>query len=188
MKKFCLLSLFFCLCFAFEALGGEQNVNIYEHGRPLSETPIYDRHGNQVKLTDFKGDFVMAVFWSRNCRPCVKELDDFNGFYNKVKDNGIKVLMISRSDEWQDAAEQERFLQRFDAPDLPFYVDLKGRLAGDFGVFTSPHTVLISQTGEEIGRIHGSADWDSDRVVEYIYGIKAEIASRIKDKDKKHGR
>lgn len=35
-------------------------------------------------------------------------------------------------------------------------------------------TVLIGREGKEIGRIRGSAEWDSQDVIEYMYKIKAE--------------
>ena len=34
--------------------------------------------------------------------------------------------------------------------------------------------VLIGREGKEIGRIRGSAEWDSQDVIEYMYKIKAE--------------
>ena len=38
----------------------------------------------------------------------------------------------------------------------------------------TPVTVLIGREGKEIGRIRGSAEWDSQDVIEYMYKIKAE--------------
>lgn len=180
MKKFCLLTLLLGFFLVTGASARERNVNIYDEGRPVPETPVYDRSGQAVYLTDFKDNFVMAVFWSKNCRPCIRELDDLNGFYNKTKNNGIVLLLISPEEDWETAFEQQQFLKRFGAPDLPFYVDKKGKLAGDFGIFTSPHTVLIDTNSQEIGRIHGGADWDSDAVIEYMYRIKAD-SSRPKE-------
>lgn len=55
-----------------------------------------------------------------------------------------------------------------------FYVDKKGDLSADLGIFTSPNTVLINRHGKEIGRIRGSVEWDDDEVIEYIYKIKAQ--------------
>ncbi len=76
--------------------------------------------------------------------------------------------------EWKSLEEQQRFLRKYGAPDLDFYVDKKGDLSADLGIFTSPNTVLINRHGQEIGRIRGSAEWDDDDVIEYIYKIKAQ--------------
>lgn len=83
-------------------------------------------------------------------------------------------MMLSPDSEWASLSEERRFLNKFKAPDLEFYNDIDGKLAEDLGVFTSPHTVLVNKKGEEIGRIRGTADWNSDEVIEYIYKIKAQ--------------
>ena len=95
-------------------------------------------------------------------------------FSKKVADNGIKVVIISPASEWHSLEEQQKFLQKYGAPDLDFYVDKKGDLSADLGIFTSPNTVLINRHGKEIGRIRGSVEWDDDEVIEYIYKIKAQ--------------
>ena len=68
----------------------------------------------------------------------------------------------------------KKMLKKYRAGDLEAYTDVNGQLASDFGIFTSPNTVLINKDGKEIGRLRGSAEWDSDEVVEYLYKIKAE--------------
>ena len=114
------------------------------------------------------------MFWSRYCAPCIKELDDINEFVLKTRNNGIKVLLVSKDDEWTDVTEQRELLKKYKAPDVDLYTDKDGKLSGDFGIFSSPHTVLVNTKSEEIGRIRGSVDWGDDDVIEYIYKIKAQ--------------
>lgn len=164
-----LLALLFC--FSVQA---KDAVNIFEFPRDMPEREIIGETGNKVKMSDFKGDFVLLVLWSRHCMPCVKELDNLNEFVKKTRDNGIRVVMLSPAEEWATAKEQRAFLEKFQAPDLEFYTDKDGKMAEDLGVFTSPHTVLINKKAQEIGRIRGSAKWESDEVIEYIYKLKAQ--------------
>ncbi len=167
--KWILLAFLFC----FDA-SAKDAVNIFDYPRPMPDRAIYDEAGHKVKIADFKGDFVLLNLWSRHCTPCIKELESLNGFTQKTKGNGIRLLLLSPEEEWADAGEQRRFLEKFKAPDVEFYTDKDGKLAEDLGVFTSPHTVLINKSGEEIGRIRGSADWDDEDVIEYIYKLKAQ--------------
>lgn len=171
IKKF-ILTLFFC-GFVFSAQA-ENGVNIFDTPRDAPLRKIKSQTGQNFSLSDFKGDFLLVLFWSRNCGPCIKELKSLNKFYNTVKNQGIKLILVSPSKEWQGTSEQRKFLKKYGAPDLDFYVDENGLLAGDFGIFTSPHVVLINKNGEEIGRIRGSAKWDSDDVIAYIYKLKAK--------------
>ena len=152
----------------------KSGLNIFAYPREAPQTPVYTPGGQALRLTDFKGDFLLVMFWSRHCAPCIRELDEINTFVKKTRDNGIKVMLVSKDDEWSSAAEQRELLNKYEAPDVDFYTDKEGKLAGDFGIFSSPHTVLINKSGEEIGRISGSADWGDDDVIEYIYKIKAQ--------------
>lgn len=173
MSKKILMICAFLMSFCGTA-HAEKGLNIFAFPREAPQIEFYNRAGQKVKISDFKGDFLLMNFWSRNCVPCIKELDNLNNFVKKTSNNGIKVILISKADEWQSVREQREFLNKFKAPDLDFYVDKDGKLAEFFGIFASPHTVLINKSGEEIGRIRGSAEWDDDDVIEYIYKIKAE--------------
>lgn len=167
------------LCFALLAMADlaqarEKGLNLFAFPREAPADEIYSSTGQKVKLSDFKGDFVIAVFWSKTCLPCIRELDDLSNFVKKTAGTGIKVMLVSNENEWKDLDEQRKFLVKYRAPNVDFYVDPNGRLAGDFGIFASPHTVLINTKGEEIGRIRGSQDWDDEDVIEQIYKIKAQ--------------
>lgn len=152
----------------------KSGLNIFAYPREAPQTPIYTAEGKAIKLGELKGQFLLVMFWSRYCAPCIKELDEINTFVNKTKDTGIEVLLVSKDDEWTIPEEQEELLKKYKATDIKYYTDKNGKLAGDFGIFSSPHTVLINKSGEEIGRISGTVDWEDDDVIEYIYKLKAE--------------
>ncbi len=173
MKKY-ILTFFMFVLFAFSANAREDAVNIYAVPRDMPQREIINEQGQKVKLSSFKGNFILLMVWSRNCVPCVKELDNINGFVNKTRDDNIKVIMLSPNTEWKTSEEQRNFVNKFNAPDLALYTDIDGKLTEDLGIFTSPHTVLIDASGQEIGRIRGAAEWDDDKVVEYIRNLKEQ--------------
>lgn len=173
MKKL-ILAILLAAGLTGTAQAGERGVNIYDTPRKVPAKEIIHNDLKRYKLSDFPDKFVMAVFWSRNCVPCVKELDSLNNMSKKVKDNGLQVVLVSPSREWGSIEEQRRFLDKYGAKDMDFYVDENGNLASELGIFTSPHTVLVNRKGEEIGRIRGTAEWDDDDVIEYLYKIKAQ--------------
>lgn len=174
MRKKQILSFLLAFLLSFDVCAKKDAVNIFDFPREMPKREILSETGAKVKISDFKGDFILLVIWSRHCTPCVKELDDLNGFVKKTRNDGIRVMMLSPDEEWASLSEERRFLNKFQAPDLEFYNDIDGKLAEDLGVFTSPHTVLVNKKGEEIGRIRGAANWNSDEVIEYIYKIKAQ--------------
>ena len=150
-------------------------VNIFEVTRTLPESKIISQTGQIFQLSDFKGEFVLAHFWSRDCGPCIKELRGLNKFHNEVKNQGIRLILISPQSEWFDMSEQRQFLKRFGAPDLEFYVEQKDKLSADFGIFTTPHTVIINKQGREAGRLKGSESWNQDKVIKFIKKLKDQL-------------
>ena len=168
-----LLIVIFTLFFSFSAQA-KTGFNIFAYSREAPETKIFDEYGKAVQLQDFKGDFLIAVFWSKTCIPCLREMKDLNSFAQKVKDNGVKVILVSAEKEWENPFEQVELLNKYGGQDLDFYVDRKSALANEFGIFTSPHSVLIDTEGMEIGRIRGAVDWDDEDIEEYIYRLKVQ--------------
>lgn len=172
IKQIC--SILLAVSFTFSAAAAQKGVNIYDTPRDLPERKVTRSDGAQISLDSFPDDFVLAMFWSRHCVPCIKELDEVKNFALKTQENGIRVILISPSQEWKDSFEQREFLEKFGADGMEFYTDEHSNLASDLGIFTSPNTVLVNRQGKEIGRIRGAAEWDDNKVIEYIYKIKAQ--------------
>lgn len=162
------------LLLAFQTFAKEDAVNIFAFSRDVPKTEIISQSGQKIRLSDFKGQFVVAVFWSRTCAPCLKELKDLNTFYKSALKENIRLILISPQKEWKSVSEQRLFLAKYHATDLEFYTDKKAGLASDFGIFTTPHTVLINEDAQEIGRIKGTAKWADKRVLKYIKSLKKD--------------
>ncbi len=171
MFKFIKILLVFCLV-ASNAMALD-NVNIFAYSRKAPDEKIYDDYGKAYKLSDFSGDFLIVLFWSKKCIPCLRELDDLQEFVNKTQGNGVKLIMVSPQKDWAVEGEQQAFLSKFEADKVPHFVDRNGKLATAFGIFATPHAVLVDAKSMEIGRIRGSLDWEDDDVIEEIYKIKA---------------
>ena len=152
----------------------KSGVNIFTYPREVPDVKIFDRHGKAVSLKEFKGNFLIVVFWSKTCIPCIREIDDINNFIRKTKGTDIKIITVSPEKDWTSIEEHRAFLKKYNGLNIDFYSDRQSTLANNFGIFTSPHTVLINKKSMEIGRIRGSVDWDDNDVIEYIYKLKAE--------------
>ena len=76
--------------------------NLFAYPREAPQTSFYRADGTEFRLSDFKGSFVLVVFWSRTCLPCVRELDNLREFMDKTRDTGIKVILISKAGELLD--------------------------------------------------------------------------------------
>ena len=172
LRIFKIVTLLVAFMATSTAFAKKSAVNIFEISSDVPKTEIMHQSGKTYQLSDFKGEFVVAVFWTKTCGPCIKELKDLNTFAQSGLKEGIRLILISPEKDWTSTLEQKRFLKKYGAPDVEFYTDHKGKLAADFGIFTTPHTVLIDEESQEIGRIRGTAKWGDKRILDYIKNLK----------------
>jgi len=89
--------------------------------------------GKEVKLSDFKGKYVLLDFWASWCGPCRAENPNVVKLYNQYKGKGLNILSISLDvdkKDWQQAINQDKLawnhasdLKRFDGPtELAYHI------------------------------------------------------------------
>ncbi|WP_312186677.1 TlpA disulfide reductase family protein [Sphingobacterium sp.] len=107
-----------------------------------------DTHGKMVKVSDFKGQYVLVDFWASWCGPCRAENPNLLKAYNKYKGKGLEVLAVSLD----DTKGRNAWLKAIKDDGLPWIhvADLKGwsnEAAVLYGVRAVPQNYLVDPKG-----------------------------------------
>lgn len=112
-----------------------------------------DTTGKAVRLSDFRGKYVLLDFWASWCVPCRAENPVMLAAYNKYKDKNFTILGVSLDEEdgrkaWLGAVKHDK---------LPWtqISDLKGfnsEAAVLYGIKAIPANFLIDPNGRIIAR------------------------------------
>ncbi|MBD8390148.1 TlpA disulfide reductase family protein [Dysgonomonas sp. BGC7] len=110
-----------------------------------------DVNGNPIKLSDYKGKYVLIDFWASWCGPCRHENPHVVKAFNEYKDKGFTILGVSLDDKKED------WLKAIEADGLAWaqVSDLKGwknEVAQNYAVSSIPTNYLLDTSGKIIAK------------------------------------
>lgn len=148
-----------------------------EQGTKAPEIVLNDKDGNEVKLSDFKGQRVVVYFYPRDNTPgCTRQACAFRDEFEEYKALGIPVIGISKDSE----ASHQRFAVK---NELPFILladpELKAikdydvwqekKMYGKVSMGVVRSTYLIGEDGiiEKVWK-KAKPDTNAKEILEYI--------------------
>jgi len=129
-------------------------------------TSIYtDLNDKPVSIQDFKGKKVLLNFWATWCIPCIKEMPSLVRAQEILKDENYVFLFPTT-----DNLKRVKQFQKKNNYPLQFlqYNSTLDKLK----IYALPATLIYDTNGNEVMRIDGATEWDSDKIINQLRTVK----------------
>ena len=112
-----------------------------------------DVNGKPVKLSDFRGKYVLLDFWASWCKPCREENPVLRKAYADYKTKGFTILSVSLEkpgdrESWLTAIKADAMVWT-NVSDLNFW---QNDAAVKYGITSIPANFLIDPTGKMVAK------------------------------------
>ncbi|MCM1059129.1 MAG: redoxin family protein [Eubacterium sp.] len=122
---------------------------------------VYDKNGNEVKLSDYAGKPIVVNIWASWCGPCRSELPYFDTLYNELGDD--VVFMMVNSTGGRETKDVAKDFIKDKGYGFPLYFDSRHRASSAYSVSAIPTTLFIDRDGKLVHKEIGAMDEDELR-------------------------
>jgi thiol-disulfide isomerase/thioredoxin len=141
------------------------NFQVLDQLIPLPQESFTNEKGQEMKLSDLKGNVILLVFWATWCPSCVEETQALDRLSARLAGKKFKLLALSHD---HNPTAVEVFYALKEIKNTPIYFDPGGRMGRSLGIRGIPTAFLIDPQGQVVGRLEGKAPWESEEAIELI--------------------
>jgi peroxiredoxin len=140
---------------------------------PVKQAPDFtlrSLEGENVKLSELRGNVVMINFWASWCGPCRQEMPLLESLYQRYNALGFELLGVNVE---QDVDDAKRWLA--DRPvSFPVLLDPENELTKIYQVKAMPSTILVDRDGN-VRHLHkGYKPGDEDTYQQLVRSLIRE--------------
>lgn len=136
--------------------------------------------GGHARLSDYAGKSIVMNFWTKNCGPCLEEMQSLARFATTLKARKNAVFLSVCTDDTMEDAKQT--LSTVLPEGVPFEVllDPEAKVVTDlYGTKLYPETWFIDPAGVIRARIDGARDYTQPLFVELVESLTAKPSCKI---------
>jgi peroxiredoxin len=99
--------------------------------------------GENLRLSEFRGEVVMINFWASWCGPCRQEMPLLDELYSQYKPMGFTILGVNVE---ENSAQAKQMLKE-NPVNFPVLFDNQSEVSKLYNVVAMPSTVLVDRDG-----------------------------------------
>jgi len=112
-------------------------------GLPAPDFALKSSTGENLRLSEYRGDVVMINFWATWCGPCRQEMPLLDQLYTRYERVGFSLLGVNIDDDSSRAMDMIREL----GVSFPVLFDARKEVSKLYNVDAMPVTVLVDREG-----------------------------------------
>ena len=112
-------------------------------GKAAPDFVLKSATGENLRLSEYRGDVVMINFWATWCGPCRQEMPLLDELYSRYQRVGFSLLGVNIDDDSQKAMAMVKELD----VSFPVLFDAQKKVSKLYEVEAMPVTILVDREG-----------------------------------------
>ncbi len=143
-----------------------KNFVLHDQPKAIEAINFSDVQGRFRSLADLHGKVILLNIWATWCVPCRREMPTLDRLQVALGGPDFEVVPLSIDRGGIDSVR--KFYAEIGIRNLAMYVDKSGNTVRQLRGVGLPMTLLVDRGGYEIGRIIGSAEWDTPQIADLL--------------------
>jgi len=139
-------------------------------GQAAPDFALKSSSGDNLRLSEYRGDVVMVNFWATWCGPCRQEMPLLDELYSRYERVGFSLLGVNIDDDSRKAMNMVSEL----GVSFPVLFDARKEVSKLYKVEAMPVTVLIDREGTIRYVHHGYKPGYEDKYLNQIRSLLRE--------------
>jgi peroxiredoxin len=137
------------IALVFSAFAASSLASSGMEGQKAPDFALKSSTGENLRLSEYRGDVVMINFWATWCGPCRQEMPLLDELYNRYQRVGFNLLGVNIDDDSRRAMQMAEEL----GIDFPVLFDATKEVSRLYQVDAMPVTVIVDREGN-IRHVH----------------------------------
>lgn len=138
--------------------------------QPAPDFALKSMSGNNLRLSEYRGEIVLVNFWATWCGACRDQLEALDKLHAQYRDAGLNVLGVSVD----RASKRSTKLLAELRPEFPVLLDANKSVSRLYDLNDMPFAVLIDQAGTVRAVFEGFDDEDAQLYQAQVAALIAE--------------